>query len=153
MVVVRRGPHPGPKLNLRTGICMNKQNRAGQSRSGKHPATVLRACVPAPDFSLKSTPDQSVALSDFRGRPVVLVFYPADWSPVCSDQLGLYNELLTEFSEFDAQIIGISVDGIWCHLAFSKDRKFHTPLLADCEPNGAVARLYVFYDQTSGEAE
>src|SRR6266404_3775327 len=113
----------------------------------------LRPGVPAPDFSLPSTPDQKVSLSDFRGRPVVLVFYPADWSPVCSDQLALYNELMPEFSEYMAQVIGISVDGIWCHLAFSKDRKFHTPLLADFEPKGTVARLYGVYDEKNGEAE
>ncbi len=115
--------------------------------------TALRAGTPAPDFTLHSTPDQVVSLSDLRGKPVVLVFYPADWSPVCSDQLGLYNELLPEFSEFDAQIIGISVDGIWSHLAFSKDRKLHTPLLADFEPKGAVARLYGVYNEKTGEAE
>jgi peroxiredoxin len=107
----------------------------------------------APDFSLPSTPDQKVSLCELRGKPVVLVFYPADWSPVCSDQLGLYNELLPEFSEFNAQIIGISVDGIWCHLAFSKDRKLHIPLLADFEPKGAVARAYGVYDEKTGEAE
>src|SRR6266851_5539169 len=100
----------------------------------------LKAGAPAPDFSLPTTPDQKVSLSEFRGQPVVLVFYPADWSPVCSDQLALYNELKTEFSEFNAQLLGISVDGIWCHLAFSKDRKSHIPLLADFEPKGAVAR-------------
>jgi peroxiredoxin len=113
----------------------------------------LKAGTPAPDFALLSTPDQRVSLSDLRGRPVVLVFYPADWSPVCSDQLALYNELLPEFYEFDAQIIGISVDGIWSHVAFSKDRKFRTPLLADFEPKGAVARSYGVYNETTGEAE
>lgn len=113
----------------------------------------LKPGTPAPEFSLHSTPDQSVSLSDLRGRPVVLVFYPADWSPVCSDQLGLYNELLPEFQEYSAQIIGISVDGIWCHLAFSKDRKLHTPLLADFEPKGAVARTYGVYNEKTGEAE
>jgi len=112
----------------------------------------LKAGQPAPDFTLPSTPDQKVSLSELRGKPVVLVFYPADWSPVCSDQLGLYNELLPEFCEFDAQIIGISVDGIWCHLAFCKDRKLNTPLLADFEPKGSVARLYGVYDEKSGEA-
>jgi peroxiredoxin len=115
--------------------------------------TPLKAGTPAPDFALPSTPDQKVSLSELRGKPVVLVFYPADWSPVCSDQLGLYNELLPEFAEFEAQIIGISVDGIWCHLAFCKDRKLHTPLLADFEPKGAVARLYGVYDEKTGEAE
>lgn len=115
--------------------------------------TALKAGTPAPDFKLPSTPDQCVSLSELRGKPVVLVFYPADWSPVCSDQLGLYNELLPEFCEFDAQIIGISVDGIWSHLAFSKDRKLHTPLLADFEPKGAVARLYGVYNEKTGEAQ
>jgi peroxiredoxin len=115
--------------------------------------TALKPGTIAPDFSLPSTPDQRVSLSELRGKPVVIVFYPADWSPVCSDQLGLYNELLPEFSEFDAQIIGISVDGIWCHLAFAKDRKLHIPLLADFEPKGAVARAYGVYDEKTGEAE
>jgi len=115
--------------------------------------TALRAGTVAPDFALPSTPDQKVSLAELRGKPVVLVFYPADWSPVCSDQLSLYNELMPEFSEFEAQIIGISVDGIWCHLAFSKERKFHIPLLADFEPKGAVASLYGVYDEKSGEAE
>ena len=114
--------------------------------------TLLKAGTPAPDFSLPSTPDQKVALSEFLGTPIVLVFYPADWSPVCGDQLGLYNELLPEFSEFNAQIIGISVDGVWCHLAFSKDRKYHFPLLADFEPKGEVARLYGAYDEKAGES-
>ena len=112
----------------------------------------LKAGTPAPDFALASTPDQKVSLSELRGNPVVLVFYPADWSPVCSDQLGLYNELTPEFAEFEAQLIGISVDGIWCHLAFSKERKLHVPLLADFEPKGAAARLYGVYDEKVGEA-
>jgi peroxiredoxin len=115
--------------------------------------TALKPGTIAPDFSLPSTPDQRVSLSELRGKPVVLVFYPADWSPVCSDQLGLYNELLPEFSEFDTQIIGLSVDGIWCHLAFAKDRKLHVPLLADFEPKGAVARAYGVYDEKTGEAQ
>ncbi len=115
--------------------------------------TTLKPGVQAPNFSLPTTPDQKVALSEFRGQPVVLVFYPADWSPVCSDQLGLYNELKPEFSEFDAQILGISVDGVWCHLAFAKDRKMHIPLLADFEPKGAVSRLYGVYSEKDGESE
>jgi peroxiredoxin len=113
----------------------------------------LKSGTTAPAFSLPCTPDQWVSLSELRGKPVVLVFYPADWSPVCSDQLGLYNELLPEFSEYDAQIVGISVDGIWSHLAFGKDRKLHIPLLADFEPKGAVARTYGVYNEKSGEAE
>ena len=115
--------------------------------------TALKPGVQAPDFSLAATPDQKVSLSDFRGQPVVLVFYPADWSPVCSDQLVLYNELKPEFAQFEAQIIAISVDGVWCHLAFSQDRKLRFPLLSDFEPKGAVARQYGVYREKDGEAE
>jgi peroxiredoxin len=107
----------------------------------------------APDFSLPSTPDQRVSLSEFRGRPVVLAFYPEDWSPVCSDQLALYQELLPEFGRFDAELIGISVDGIWCHLAFAKDRNLHFPLLADFEPKGEVSRAYGVYRSPDGTSE
>lgn len=107
----------------------------------------------APDFSLASTPDQKVGLSDFLGRPVVLVFYPADWSPVCSDQLALYNELLGEFAKYEAEVLGISVDGIWSHLAFAKDRKYHIPLLSDFEPKGATAKAYGVYRENEGFSE
>ena len=107
----------------------------------------------APDFTLQATPDQSISLSELHGRPVVLVFYPADWSPVCGDQIGLYNELLGEFARYQAQILGISVDGVWCHAAFVRDRKLHFPLLADFEPKGAVARLYGVYEMRSGISE
>lgn len=107
----------------------------------------------APDFSLHVTPDQTVALSDFRGRPTILAFYPADWSPVCGDQLALYNELQDEFAKYAAVLLGISVDGVWCHLAFAKDRKYHMPLLADFEPKGEVARKYGVYRDQDGVSE
>jgi peroxiredoxin len=109
--------------------------------------------TPAPDFSLHSTPDQAVSLQEFRGRPVILAFYPADWSPVCGDQMALYNEILSEFGHFNAELIGISVDGIWCHLAFAKDRHLHFPLLADFEPKGDVARRYGVYRAQDGISE
>lgn len=107
----------------------------------------------APDFTLRSTPDQTVSLSDFRGRPVILAFYPADWSPVCGDQMALYNELLPEFQRYDAELLGMSVDGVWRHLAFADNRKLRFPLLADFEPKGAVARLYGVYDQQAGTCD
>jgi peroxiredoxin len=94
-----------------------------------------------------------VSLSEFRGRPVILAFYPADWSPVCSDQMALYNEILEEFGRYDAEMIGISVDGIWCHLAFAHDRKLRFPLLSDFEPKGAVARQYGVYRDHDGTSE
>ena len=107
----------------------------------------------APDFSLPSTPDQAVSLEEFRGQPVILAFYPADWSPVCGDQMALYNEMLDEFRRFNAELIGISVDGIWCHLAFAQERKLHFPLLADFEPKGDVARRYGVYRAHEGTSE
>jgi peroxiredoxin len=115
--------------------------------------TVLPPGTPAPDFSLHSTPDQAVSLLEFRGRPVILAFYPADWSPVCGDQMALYNEILSEFGRFNAELIGISVDGIWCHLAFAQDRHLHFPLLADFEPKGDVARRYGVYRAHEGVSE
>src|SRR5215470_11430502 len=107
----------------------------------------------APDFTLRCTPDQSLSLAELRGRPVILVFYPEDWSPVCSDQLGLYQQLVPEFQRFNAQLLGISVDGIWSHVAFAKDRNLHFPLLADFEPKGAVARTYNVYRAEDGTSE
>jgi len=116
-------------------------------------SSILQAGRPAPDFVLPSDSDQRVALSDFRGRPVILAFYPADWSPVCTDQLALYQEILPEFERFDAELLGISVDGVWSHLAFAKDRKLHFPLLADFEPKGAVAKSYGVYQFHEGTSE
>ncbi len=115
--------------------------------------TALKEGTAAPEFSLPSTPDQRVSLSDFRGRPVILVFYPADWSPVCGDQLALYNELRDDFAGFDATVLGISVDGPWCHIAFAKDRSYHLTLLSDFEPKGEVARRYGAYREKDGVTE
>jgi peroxiredoxin len=115
--------------------------------------SVLAAGTRAPDFTLPSTKDQSLSPAQFRGRPVVLVFYPEDWSPVCSDQLALYQELLPEFQRYDAELLGISVDGIWSHLAFAKDRNLHFPLLSDFEPKGEVARAYGVYRSSDGTSE
>jgi len=114
---------------------------------------ILAAGTAAPDFSLHSTPDQLVSLRDFRGAPLIVAFYPADWSPVCGDQMALYNEVLSEFHKFKAALVGISVDGSWCHAAFSHDRKLHFPLLSDFEPKGAVARKYGAYRHEDGVTE
>src|SRR5882757_7116475 len=84
----------------------------------------------APDFALPARPGETVRLSGLRGKPVVLIFYPADWSPVCGDQLALYNEVLSEFRRFDAQLVGVSVDSVWCHAAYGKTRHLEFPLLA-----------------------
>jgi peroxiredoxin len=116
-------------------------------------SSILAAGNVAPDFTLRVTPDQDLTLSDLRGRPVILAFYPADWSPVCGDQMTLYNEVLPEFRKHDAELLGISVDGVWCHAAFARDRHLHFPLLSDFEPKGAVARKYGAYRKKDGFAE
>ena len=130
----------------------NKDNIQNQ-RVTTEPAHALPPGIPAPDFTLHSTPDQEVSLSEFRGQPVILAFYPADWSPVCGDQMSLYNEVLPEFHRFNAELMGISVDGVWSHAAFARDRNLHFPLLADFEPKGAVARTYGVYRQHDGTTE
>jgi peroxiredoxin len=116
-------------------------------------AELLNRGTPAPDFTLHVTPDQTLSLAELRGRPVILAFYPADWSPVCGDQMALYNELLPEFQKHHAELLGISVDGPWCHAAFAQHRHLHFPLLADFEPKGAVARAYRAFRNGDGFAE
>ena len=111
---------------------------------------ILKPGTTAPDFALSSAPDKVVRLSELRGKPVVLAFYPADWSPVCGDQMALYNEMHDEFAEFGAQVVGISVDGVWCHAAFARDRKLRFPLLSDFEPKGGVSRAYGAYRADAG---
>jgi len=113
----------------------------------------LKPGTQAPEFKLPSTPDQKVALSEFRGKNVVLVFYPADWSPVCGDQLALYSELSGEFEKLNATVVGISVDGVWSHIAFAKDRKYRLSLLSDFEPKGETARTYGVYRERDGVSE
>jgi peroxiredoxin len=115
--------------------------------------TPLPAGTPAPEFSLPAGPDRRVGLSDFRGKPVILAFYPADWSPVCGDELALFNEVLEEFEAQGAQLIGISVDGIWCHKAYTEARKLRFPLLSDFEPKGAVSAAYGAYRVEDGFSE
>ena len=102
----------------------------------------LAAGKEAPDFRLPSGPEQDLQLSDLRGQPVILAFYPADWSPVCSDQMVLYQELTPEFERYDAALLGISVDSVWCHQAFARHRNIRLPLLSDFEPKGEVSRTY-----------
>jgi peroxiredoxin len=116
-------------------------------------ATPLAAGMQAPEFELQATPDQKLSLADFRGKTLILVFYPEDFSPVCSDQLALYQELLPDFREHGAELVAISVDGVWCHLAFAENRNLHFPLLADFEPKGGVARAYGVYRSGDGTSE
>lgn len=114
---------------------------------------ILEAGKPAPDFTLNVTPDQKISLKELKGKPVILVFYPADFSPVCSDEISLYNEILPEFRKHRAEILGISVDGVWCHAAFAKQHRIHFPLLSDFEPKGAVAKKFGAYREGEGMCE
>jgi len=107
----------------------------------------------APDFELYATPDQKFALQELRGKNVILAFYPADWSPVCSDQMALYNETLKYFKKFNAELLGISVDSKWCHMAYIQDRKLHFSLLADFHPKGEAAKKYGVYDEKEGQCQ
>ena len=116
-------------------------------------STPIPSGLPAPQFTLQAAPGQPTSLADLRGQRVVLVFYPADWSPVCGDQLTLYNELLPDFQRLGAQVLGVSVDGAWCHAAFAEARRLGFPLLADFEPKGEVARRYGVYRGADGTSE
>lgn len=109
--------------------------------------------TPAPDFTLRVTADQSLSLSELKGKPVILAFYPADWSPVCGDQMSLLNAVLPEFRKFKAELLGISVDGVWSHDAFVQNRKLNFPLLSDFEPKGSVSKLYGAYREKEGCCE
>lgn len=114
---------------------------------------ILLPNTPAPDFSLHVTADQKLSLSELKGKPVILAFYPADWSPVCGDEIALFNEIFPEFRKYGAELLGISVDGVWCHGAFSSHLKLHYPLLADFEPKGGVAKKYGVFREKEGYCE
>ena len=112
----------------------------------------LKKGVKAPHFDLKVTPDQRLALSDFEDQPVVLIFYPADFSPVCGSEMTLFNEIMPEFQKHGAQLLGVSVDNVWCHLAFARENNLSFPLLSDFHPKGEVAMSYNAYLEDEGEA-
>jgi peroxiredoxin len=106
----------------------------------------------APDFELKTASTESVRLSDLRGQPVVLAFYPADFSPVCSDQLALYQAASPMFAQYGAQVLGLSADGVYSHQAFAQARGLQFPLLSDWWPHGRTAQAYGAFDDDSGMA-
>jgi peroxiredoxin len=111
--------------------------------------TPLSPGTPAPDFTLDSNTGQKISLSDFRGQPVILAFYPADNSPVCSSQLALYNEVLPLFKEHNAALLAVSTDSPTSHQTFAQNLSLSFPLLADNDPAGAVAQAFGVYDETN----
>jgi peroxiredoxin len=106
---------------------------------------LIEAGEKAPDFSLPNHKGEQVSLSDFRGRRVMLAFYPSDFSPVCSDQLSVYQEVKPSLDEAGLEVVGISIDHSWAHRAFRKQLNLDFTLLADFHPKGAVAERYGAY--------
>ena len=114
----------------------------------------LPAGTRSPELDLPSTPDgRWVKLSDQKGSPVVLVFYPGDFTPVCTNELGLFNELTPVFGQFDAKVFGISCDSLWSHIAFARELHIQVPLLSDFHPKGEVSRRYDVYRKDVGTCE
>jgi len=106
----------------------------------------------APDFTLRNQDGEKVSLSDYRGRKVMLVFYPGDFSPVCGDQFSIYQEVKPEIETQGVELVGISVDSFFAHKAFQEKLGFDTTLLSDFEPKGEVARAYGSYVEKMGFA-
>jgi peroxiredoxin len=105
---------------------------------------------PAPDFKLRDQDGADVSLDDLKGQTVVLVFYPLDFSPVCTDQLSIYQELIQDFEARGVKLYGVSVDSAFCHKAFQEKLNLTMPLLADFEPKGEVAKAYGVYNDEYG---
>ncbi|MDQ3719346.1 MAG: redoxin domain-containing protein [Actinomycetota bacterium] len=103
---------------------------------------MIEAGVQAPDFKLPDQDGNEVALADLAGQRTVLVFYPSDFSPVCTDQLNVYQEVLGELEERGVKLLGVSVDSAWAHKAFQDHLGLSIPLLADFHPKGEVAKAY-----------
>jgi peroxiredoxin len=106
---------------------------------------VIEVGEKAPDFSLPNHKGEQISLSDFRGRKVMLAFYPSDFSPVCSDQLSIYQEVKPDLDEAGLEVVGVSIDHSWAHRAFRKELNLDFTLLADFHPKGQVAELYGAY--------
>jgi peroxiredoxin len=114
---------------------------------------MIEAGAPAPDFALPDQDGQEVSLASLRGRRFVLVFYPSDFSPVCTDQLNVYQEVLGELRERGVELYGVSVDGAFCHKAFQRHLGIDIPLLADFHPKGEVAKAYGVWAEKYGVAK
>jgi peroxiredoxin len=114
---------------------------------------ILQPGTKAPDFTLPCNGKQTVSLKDFRGNPLIIAFYPADWSPVCSAEMTHFNDALPSIQKHKANLVGISVDGIWCHTAFTSKNDLHFTLLSDSEPKGAVAKKYGAFNEEKGVCE
>ena len=106
--------------------------------------------TPAPEFTLPDQEGHEVSLEDLKGQTTVLVFYPSDFSPVCTDQLNVYQEVMPEFEERGVKLVGISVDSAFCHRAFRDHLGVSMPLLSDFHPKGEVAKAFGVYSEKYG---
>ena len=113
-------------------------------------AAALPPGTPAPEFTLATEPDRTVSLAEFRGAPVVLAFYPGDWTPVCNDQLIELTQRLPEIKARGAKVLAISVDSEWSHAAFAEARGLAIPLLADFHPKGEVSKAWGVWSEEWG---
>jgi peroxiredoxin len=150
------GMHPSSQNGNGSRVTFERIANLYKSAPGMQGAAENEGLPPgieAPDFTLKNGNNKPVKLSDLRGHNVVLVFYPLDWSPACSDQLSLYQSEITEFDKYDTQLVGISVDSIYSHNAWAEVRGITFPLLADFNPKGNVARKYRVFRETDGFSE
>jgi peroxiredoxin len=127
--------------------------RSAPAMEGEAVNTPLAPGTIAPDFALPDASGRPIRLSDFRGRPVVLVFYPLDWSPGCSQQLDLYQQELEEFNRRNAQLLAVSVDSIYSHGVWAAVRGIEFPLLSDFHPKGEVAKRYSVWREQDGFCE
>ncbi len=105
---------------------------------------------PAPEFNLKDQSQKDIQLSDYRGKNVVLIFYPLDWSPVCTNEHACFVNDMKQFEQLNAQVLGLSVDSVWSHKAFADNMGIAYPLLADFHPRGAVAQKFGLYLEDKG---
>jgi peroxiredoxin len=114
---------------------------------------VLQPNTQSVDFTLLNGDQQPIRLRDYRGKNVVLAFYPADWSPVCTSELALFQETLDDIHGYNAEILGISVDGTYSHKAWAKNQRLTFPLLSDFWPHGEVAQKYGVFNEINGKSE
>jgi peroxiredoxin len=145
--------HPAPAEHGLTVRDIADLWRSAPAMEAKAVSTPLPPATEAPDFTLPDASGQPVRLSDFRGRPVVLAFYPLDWSPGCSQQLDLYQQELEEFRKRNAQILAVSVDSVYSHGAWAAVRGIEFPLLSDFHPKGEVAKRYSVWREQDGFSE
>jgi peroxiredoxin len=142
------GSMPGTTLEDVANLHLSAPPMHGPRVSGGLPVG-----TPAPDFTLPDSENRPVSLADFRGQPVLLVFYPLDWSPGCSRQLELYQQELEEFTRRGVTLLGISVDSLYSHGAWAAVRGITFPLLSDFHPTGEVARRYHVWRDCDGFSE